>query len=376
MLRRTLRSFAGPGHAHAAAGASTVHHAVPAVAEHPDPHDAVAAGHSHQVDRHEHHRDDKPNVLNWSNDERFNVTPGLYSTFGYFDRRWEPPLKKFTDFISPKIRSAGIKITKAADALMGYRPKEALYRLRRLVAFEGHRPTVKDNCFIAPSAVVIGDVSVGRKVTVGYNAIVRGDLGNVTLGESCTVHDKVVVIGPASVGKWATIDPMCVVDQASVAACSFIGSGTILSKGVHVESGAMVTAASVVLPGTVVSSGEIWSGNPAQPIGLLSEDEKAYIIKAAKHMVLIAVEHSDAWGLTWEEMDDFRIAREHWALWAQDMFEFRVRAFYVREGPRINKNNKIKMNALDLQAAQMKGHPKLGSGWESASVPGQPQWGF
>lgn len=251
-----------------------------------------------------------------------------------FDNDWVPPLTPVWDWCVWAARTAGIACVKFGDKFMGSRPPEALYRLRRIVAMDGVRPTVLDNCFIAPSAVVVGDVHVGRKVTIGYNSIVRGDLGKVHLGESCTVHDKTVVIGPANIGKWSTVDPMCVIDGASVAACSMVGAGSIVMRGAKVESNSMLCAASVLLAGTIIPSGEIWSGNPAEKLGELTPEEKEFIVKAAKHMVLINLEHSDSWNLCWEEIDNFRIARERWAVWAEGMYERRVKAFYVRHGPR------------------------------------------
>ena len=79
-----------------------------------------------------------------------------------------------------------------------------------------------------------------------------------------------------------------VVDQADVASCSFVGSKSVVGKGARIESGAMLCAASTLKPGTVIPSGEIWSGNPAMKLGTLTDTEKGYIIKAAKHMVLLS----------------------------------------------------------------------------------------
>lgn len=305
------------------------------------------------------------NLRKWKNAERKETFNGTFKLFpGWWDPAWEPPLLKFVRGANPRMKSLAYRLIKWGNKFTSQFPKEELYRLRRLVTFHGKHPNVRDNAFVAPSAVVIGDVTVGRKSTVGYNAIVRGDLGHVEIAESATVNDKVVVIGPSFIGKWSTVDPMCIVDQAVVHPCSFIGSGTILGRGVVVESGSMVCSASVVNPGTIVPSGEIWSGQPAMFVGKISEEEQEYIVKAAKHMVLINLEHNDAWEITWEDLEDIRIGREWWAIWAQGMYEMRVKPMFVRDSPRPNR-----------QTGRLAGSPceryegRLGADWEGISVP-------
>mgnify|MGYP003386328708 CR=1 FL=1 len=263
-----------------------------------------------------------------------NLGPGKMHCGGVFDPAWKPITVDIAYAMHKSMRRWGVALVKFGDRFMGIRPRETLYKQRRVVEYEGVRPVIKDNCFIAPSAVIVGDVLVGRKATVGYNTIVRGDQGAIKIGESCCVNDKAVLLGNVTLGKWVTIDPKATVDNASVASCSMVGSGSILMKGSRIESNSLLCAASVLQAGATIPSGEIWSGNPAEKLGELSEEEKNYIIKAAKHYVLLNLEHNDAWELTWEEIDNYRIGREHWAIWAEGMFELRVRGFYTREGPK------------------------------------------
>ncbi|KAG5483830.1 hypothetical protein CUR178_06824 [Leishmania enriettii] len=237
-----------------------------------------------------------------------------------------------------KLQRFATKLIKFSDRMMGVQPKEELYRIPRLLKVSGKRPTVMDNCFIAPSALVTGDVHVGRKNYIGYNAIIRAEEGeSIHLGESCNVQEKAVVTGNTTIGKWTTIEPMAIVESADIASCSFVGANAIVMKGSSIESGAMLCAASVLQAGAVIPSGEMWAGNPAQKVADLTEKEKDDIVKAAKHAVLLAIEHHDSWELTWEEIEDQREAREHFARYAEGNRELRIKAMYIKEPPRPNR---------------------------------------
>ncbi|CAM38181.1 conserved hypothetical protein [Leishmania braziliensis MHOM/BR/75/M2904] len=237
-----------------------------------------------------------------------------------------------------KLQRLATKVIAVSDRMMGVQPKEELYRIPRLLKVSGKRPTVMDNCFIAPSALVTGDVHVGRKNYIGYNAILRAEEGeSIHLGESCNVQEKAVVTGNTTVGKWTTIEPMAIVESADIASCSFVGAGAIVMKGCSIESGAMLCAASVLQSGAIIPSGEMWAGNPAQKVAYLTEKEKDDIIKSAKHSVLLAIEHHDSWELTWEEIEDQRDARELFARYAESNRELRIKAMYIKEPPRPNR---------------------------------------
>lgn len=258
-------------------------------------------------------------------------------------------LHTLLDTYSVKLQRAATKVIALSDRMMGVQPKEELYRIPRLLKVSDKRPSVMDNCFIAPSAILTGDVNVGRKNYIGYNAIIRAEKGeSIHLGESCSVQEKAVVTGNTTVGKWTTIEPMAIVESADIASCSFVGANAIVMKGSSIESGAMLCAASVLQSGAVIPSGEMWAGNPAQKVADLTEKEKEDIIKAAKHSVLLAIEHHDSWELTWEEIEDQRDARELFSRYAERNREVRVKAMYIKEPPRPNRKKMGRMTPHEL----------------------------
>lgn len=285
--------------------------------------------------------------LNTDNNDRVaDMGPGDLKV-GIFDPFWNSPFIGIYDGSAKALKHGAYKLVNLTKKMIANYPQEELYRLRRIVAFGDQRPRVRDNAFVAPSAVVIGDVIVGRKATVGYNAIVHGDTGAVRIGESACINDKAVIKGPARIGKWATIDPNSVVDQAIVASCSMVGAKSVVGKDCIIESGSMLCAASVLKPGTVIPSGEIWSGNPAMKLGTLTDSEKGYIVKAAKHMVLLNLEHTATWEVTYQDQENIRLGRETWAQWACGMLEVRVRPYYSRAGPKdTGRFNKSPLEAL------------------------------
>lgn len=271
-------------------------------------------------------------------------------------------LAAFLDQFSDRLARFGASISKMGDRIIPlHYPKETLYKMPRVVPVDGHRATIADNVFIASSAVVAGDVKIGRKVYVGYNAILRADPHEqIVLGESCNVQEKATIIGNTTVGKWSSIEPMAIVDSADIASCSFVGANAIVMKGAKIESNAMLCASGVLQAGATIPSGEVWAGNPATKIGTLTEDEKEYIIKAAKHMVLLALEHRDAQELTWEEIFDIYDARTKYAYMTQTNQDARVKAFYVKEPPRLTDRS-TRTSPYDA----VEGRHKPNGGWES-----------
>lgn len=271
--------------------------------------------------------------------QRILLTAGGHSAIPAQLPEWAaektPFFTKALNCTAKYLQKCSTSIISLSDKLVRKQPKEYLYRLPRILQVSAKRPSVLDNCFIAPCAFVSGDCDVGRKNYIGYNAIIRAEEGEkIILGESCNVQEKAVITGSTTIGKWTTIEPMAIVDSAEIASCSFVGAGAIVMKNSKIESGAMLCAASVLQSGVIIPSGEMWSGNPAEKVRNLTEKEKEQIVKSAKHMVLLAIEHHDSWELTWEEIENQRVAREQLARYGEANRELRSKAMYMKEPPR------------------------------------------
>eukprot|EP00584_Thalassiosira_punctigera_P017528 CAMPEP_0172553348 /NCGR_PEP_ID=MMETSP1067-20121228/50225_1 /TAXON_ID=265564 ORGANISM="Thalassiosira punctigera, Strain Tpunct2005C2" /NCGR_SAMPLE_ID=MMETSP1067 /ASSEMBLY_ACC=CAM_ASM_000444 /LENGTH=291 /DNA_ID=CAMNT_0013341523 /DNA_START=98 /DNA_END=973 /DNA_ORIENTATION=- len=151
----------------------------------------------------------------------------------------------------------------------------------RFVAVDGVSPTVSPlTAFVAPSASVIGDVTLGQNSSVWYGATVRGDVHKITIGENTSVGDRAVVHVakiqgdfPSIIGNNVTIGPGAIVHAATLKDGSTVGPSAQVLDGAVVEKNAVVGPGAVVTPGTVVKEGEYWMGSPAKMIRKVTADE-------------------------------------------------------------------------------------------------------
>lgn len=165
-----------------------------------------------------------------------------------------------------------------------------------IMPFKGVLPTIAADCFIAPTAVVIGDVVIGAGSSVWFNTVVRGDVHEIRIGENTNIQDGTVVHVTGGkfgtyIGSGITIGHGCVLHACTLEDNCFIGMGATIMDGAVVEAGAMVAAGAVVTPGKRVKSGELWAGSPAKLMRPLSEDDIAFFPKSAANYVRLAGEY-------------------------------------------------------------------------------------
>lgn len=137
-----------------------------------------------------------------------------------------------------------------------------------LYAFEGKEPTVHPTAFIAPTATLVGDVTVEEDASVWYGAVIRADFSPVVIRKGANVQDGAVIHGPpdnpTEVGEGATVAHNCVVHGATLGAECLIANGAIVLDGATVGSRALVAAGSVVKAGDEIPEGVLAAGSPAQ----------------------------------------------------------------------------------------------------------------
>lgn len=151
----------------------------------------------------------------------------------------------------------------------------------RFVAVDGVSPTVSPlTAFVAPSASVIGDVTLGQNSSVWYGATVRGDVHSIVIGENTSVGDRAVIHVakiqgdfPSVIGDNVTVGPGAIVHAATLKDNSTVGPSAQVLDGAVVEKNAIVGPGSVVTPGTVVKEGEYWLGSPAKMVRKVTAEE-------------------------------------------------------------------------------------------------------
>ncbi|MBD8017062.1 gamma carbonic anhydrase family protein [Kaistella pullorum] len=138
-------------------------------------------------------------------------------------------------------------------------------------------PQIGEGTFLAETATVIGDVTMGRECSVWYNAVIRGDVHFITLGNKVNVQDNAMLHCtfekfPLIIGNNVSIGHNAIVHGCTIKDNVLIGMGAIVMDDCTVESNSIVGAGSVVTQGTHIKSGEVWGGIPARKIKDISAE--------------------------------------------------------------------------------------------------------
>lgn len=141
----------------------------------------------------------------------------------------------------------------------------------------GNKPKFGDNCFLAENCVVIGEVTMGNDCSVWYNAVIRGDVHYISIGNKVNIQDGAVIHAtykkhPTIIGNSVSIGHNAIVHGCTVHDNVLIGMGAIVMDDCILESNCIIAAGAVVTKGTVVKSGSVYAGTPAKKIKDLSEE--------------------------------------------------------------------------------------------------------
>ncbi len=143
-----------------------------------------------------------------------------------------------------------------------------------LFAFEGKSPRVHPTAFIAPTAVLIGDVTVEENASVWYNAVVRADFSSIIIRRGANVQDCAVIhvtpAGGSDIGAGSTVGHLCLIHQATLGEECLVGNGSTVLDGVKIGVRAMIGAGSLVTPGTEIPDGVLALGSPCKVRGPLA----------------------------------------------------------------------------------------------------------
>lgn len=163
-----------------------------------------------------------------------------------------------------------------------------------MITVNGHTPQVHEQAWVAPGAVLAGEVSVGPETGIWYTCVIRADLAPITLGARTNVQDGSVLHAdpgfPATIGDGVTIGHRAVVHGCTVEDDVLIGMGAVLMNGVHVGAGSLIAAGAVLTQGTVVPPGSLVAGVPGKVRRELGEAERNSIpLSAAAYVHLLGL---------------------------------------------------------------------------------------
>lgn len=140
-------------------------------------------------------------------------------------------------------------------------------------------PVIGDGCYIAPGAVVIGDVEMEAHSSVWFNATVRGDINAIRIGEGSNIQDNAVVHladdFPCLIGNYVTVGHSAIIHACTIGDETLIGMGAVVLDGAKVGNQCLVGAKALVTGGTEIPDGSLVLGSPAKVIRPLTPDERA-----------------------------------------------------------------------------------------------------
>ena len=145
-----------------------------------------------------------------------------------------------------------------------------------ILTVQGKDPQFGENCFIAPNATIAGDVTMGSDCSIWFNAVLRGDVHYIKMGNKVNVQDGAVIHctylkHPTTIGNNVSIGHNALVQGCTIHDNVLIGMGSIVMDGCVVHSNSIIAAGAVVLEGTIVEEGSIYAGVPAKKVKMVSE---------------------------------------------------------------------------------------------------------
>ena len=138
-------------------------------------------------------------------------------------------------------------------------------------------PQFGENCFVAPNATIVGDVVMGNECSIWFNAVVRGDVHYIRMGNRVNVQDGAVIHctyqkNPTNIGNNVSIGHNAIVHGCTVRDNVLIGMGAIIMDRCEVQSNSIIAAGAIVLEGTIIEEGSIYAGVPAKKVKDISKE--------------------------------------------------------------------------------------------------------
>jgi len=141
----------------------------------------------------------------------------------------------------------------------------------------GKSPIIPDDCYIAENATIVGEVTMGNQCSIWFNAVIRGDVHYIKMGNKVNVQDGAVIhatykTSPTTIGNNVSIGHNAIVHGCTIQDNVLIGMGSIVMDDCVIESNSIIAAGAVVTKNTRVEAGSIYAGMPAKKIKDISKE--------------------------------------------------------------------------------------------------------
>lgn len=161
-----------------------------------------------------------------------------------------------------------------------------------LLEYRGKRPRVHPSAFVAPTALIIGDVEVGEESSIWFGTVLRGDMGPIRIGARTSVQDNAVVHVSEGcstiVGNDVTIGHAAVMEDCVIGDGALIGSNAVVLNGASVGRGSLIAAGSVVAANDNIPDGVVAAGAPAKVKKAVEGDAAHWVELGAKEYVKLS----------------------------------------------------------------------------------------
>lgn len=165
-----------------------------------------------------------------------------------------------------------------------------------LYPFEGKLPVVHPDAWVAPTAAVIGDVEIGAHANIWFHCVLRGDTNIIRIGPRTNIQDGTIIHVNAGrqstiIGADVTVGHAAIIHACRLEDRAFVGMGATVLDDAAIEAGGVLAAGSVLPPGKRIAALELWMGNPAKLVRVLTEEARAGFDRTAPHYVELAGRH-------------------------------------------------------------------------------------
>ena len=162
-----------------------------------------------------------------------------------------------------------------------------------ILPVHGIMPQIGANCFVADNATIVGDVILGSDCTVWFNAVIRGDVNSIRIGERTNIQDGAVLHctykrAATTLGSRVSIGHRAIVHGCTIEDEVLIGMGAIVMDHAVVGRGCIIAAGAVVLENTQCEPGYLYAGVPARKIKPVTEEQRSNLLRTADNYVLYA----------------------------------------------------------------------------------------
>lgn len=156
----------------------------------------------------------------------------------------------------------------------------------------GHTPSIGEGTFVADTAVIVGDVTIGRDSSIWFNAVLRGDVNTITIGDRTNIQDGAVIHtlydgsphpSQTHIGNDVSVGHNAIIHGGIIGDNCLIGMGAIILDNAEVPSGCIIAAGALVLSNAKLEPDSLYAGIPARKIRTVTPEQREHIIKRTAH---------------------------------------------------------------------------------------------